>query len=140
MAKANEKIALTTVKNPPNSQDTSVDPNQDNISAPEGPQESFIVAPVSGKIHRLCVQVGEVFHQGDIVAEIEVCKHPALFNSLCVSCGDHVSAAVDNAAASSGGPLHAKTSSSGAVKETGTNAPIPFYNKKLQLSASEAER
>jgi biotin carboxyl carrier protein len=109
-------------------------------------QESFVAAPVSGKVHKLFVAVGENFQTGDVLAEIEKCKHPALFNSLCVSCGDKVDS--DNVR-----PVAASSSSSSTVsvavsghssRNAGGSASgatnIPFYNKQLQLSASEAER
>jgi hypothetical protein len=179
MTKVNEKIALITVTGGQFKEAGDVANHS---------QEVHISAPCSGKIHKLWVGVGDAFNEGDLLAEIEVCKHPALFNSLCVSCGDFVD---PNRAA----PVSSSTSNQAAgisddtirtperIEETHARAQnyptkkpykqkkkniffffynkthpttyvrlhpaapppasstnIPFYNKQLQLSASEAER
>jgi pyruvate/2-oxoglutarate dehydrogenase complex dihydrolipoamide acyltransferase (E2) component len=141
MTKVNEKIALITVTGGQFKEAGDVANHS---------QEVHISAPCSGKIHKLWVGVGDAFNEGDLLAEIEVCKHPALFNSLCVSCGDFVdpnrAAPVSSSTSNQAAGISDDTirtperllQPSSAAAASSTN--IPFYNKQLQLSASEAER
>lgn len=55
-----------------------------------GPQgTSLLVAPSAGMLSKLLVRPGERFHAGAALAELSVCRHPAYFRDLCVSCGLH---------------------------------------------------
>lgn len=50
-----------------------------------------VVSPFSGVLKRKLVGVGESFGVGAPLGELSVCKHPAFFRDLCVSCGVHMS-------------------------------------------------
>ena len=49
-----------------------------------------VESPFSGKIVEICgdYKDNKVVAKGSIIARIELCKHPAIFSGLCISCGE----------------------------------------------------
>ncbi len=84
-----------------------------------------VISSCCGKITERLVQEGGVVHTGMVLGYIEPCKHPAIFNQLCVVCGE----TVRNDEASTESTLKHSTSS------------LTFtHGLQLQLSKEEAER
>ena len=120
--KSNDRLALITVV------------NADGVEVVE-----TISSPCHGTLMKIICPVGDRIEVGDVVAEIEPCRHPALYNSMCVSCGDKVIA--DKKATMPIG--NTIGSASVAMSSSVPVASVPFTmasGKQLQLSTAEAER
>lgn len=50
----------------------------------------YLNASCSGSMQSILIKKGENVVEGDVMGYIDACLHPALFNSMCVSCGDTV--------------------------------------------------
>lgn len=86
-------------------------------------KEIFILVQRSGSIKSIFAENGTNVTTNTILAVVEVCKHPAYFSSLCVSCGDKLKDASSN------------------KKSDNTSVPIILNGgQHLQLSKNEAER
>jgi len=48
----------------------------------------YLHSPVTGTVKNIYFADGGAFHEGSILADIQICDHPALFGEICVSCGE----------------------------------------------------
>lgn len=71
------------------------------------------------------VQEGDIVHTGMVLGYIEPCKHPAIFNQLCVVCGETV--------------RNDESSTESTLKHS-TSSLTFTHGLQLQLSKEEAER
>ncbi len=84
-----------------------------------------VTSSCCGKIVEKLVQEGDHVHVGMVIGYIELCKHPAIFNQLCVVCGETV--------------RNEEPSTENIMKHS-TSSLTFTHGLQLQLSKEEAER
>lgn len=95
------------------------------LTSVEGQMQYDINSPISGNISSCYFDVGSYVESGTIVGTIIPCNHPALFNSMCVSCGDIINLRFDE--------------SSDVTASNNERVTILTSGKQLQLTKTEAD-
>jgi FCP1-like phosphatase family protein len=100
-----------------------------------------VISPCSGSIKSILIKEGCNVVNGDVMAYIEHCKHPALFNSLCVSCGEKV-AVISSSQTEQGNTMANGTSISHQNKASNAHSSSLLFagGQRLLLSKDEALR
>lgn len=55
-----------------------------------------IESQYSGKIIEICTSPDALIRKGSVIAKIELCKHPAIYAGLCISCGEKLNSKTTN--------------------------------------------
>jgi hypothetical protein len=104
-----------------------------------------VIAPISGNIISCLFEIESLVKAGEIIAVMRACEHPALFNYMCVSCGDIVRIATPATSSSSSftSPTTTMTTTSAtSAKESAAQSSrvnILSSGSQLQLTKSEAQ-
>ena len=81
----------------------------------------FVQAKISGEVEALCVAEGAQVNVGEVLARISPCAHPAMFNSMCVACGEKVTisaSSVSSLTLGGGQQLHVSKQEAAKVQES----------------------
>jgi RNA polymerase II subunit A-like phosphatase len=108
------------------------------VSIKTATETVHVISPCSGNIKSILMKEGCSVINGDVMAYIEHCTHPALFNSLCVSCGEKVGAV----SSVQGNTMANGTSISHENKASNAHSSSLLFagGKRLLLSNDEAVR
>lgn len=93
----------------------------------------IVKSPIAGTIVSTIDAIKIEFHPDDKIISLKPCEHPALFNSMCVSCGNVVKSIVSTAS------LSLKSSNGSISVMNDERVTVLSSGAQLQLRQTEAE-